>query len=461
MFVALALYSVAATGLMVIAWIFLPSFSRFIGFFLFFAFVFTPFQSFVNARLVGMVGQTVSIPYVREATIILSGYQGVDIWFMPFPLGNYGAQTQKLREIELTGTKFTSIIKAEIVMVPIVLFATFLYSSYIWKLAPIPSASYPFAQVMWRLRALQTCIWFTGTLKSEMQVAPDRQDATWIPSNLVEGEWWYWRVRAAEDEWVESGGSRGKAGPWSTTHAFYTHFGKGEPQELSAMPPGALMGADAAARRVSPFAADGAAADDGEPIHVRGLGPHTRALAGAAALIRDAVDDTSRIHGLVTGDEPAIGLASTPRPALRATSDQALPAGWVHYFAVDTDPNFSSPWIQRSTDEPWLFRAIKPNIIAAGTIVGLGSYILLSVLGLPVLLVFGYVRALTTIPHWMVTEVIGAMLARYYFSKKYGTKQWRTYAPVLAVGFACGMALMGMASISIALIQKSVSILIF
>jgi hypothetical protein len=227
------------------------------------------------------------------------------------------------------------------------------------------------------------------------------------------------------------------------------------------MPPGALMGADAAARRVSPFADDGAAADDGEQIHVRGLGPHTRALVGAAALIRDAVDDTSRIHGLVTGDEPAIGLASTPRPALRATSDQALPAGWVYYFAVDTDPNFSSPWIQRSTDEPWLFRAIKPNIIAAGTIVGLGSYILLSVLGLPVLLVFGYVRALTTIPHWMVTEVIGAMLARYYFSKKYGTKQWRTYAPVLAVGFACGMALMGMAAISIALIQKSVSVLIF
>ena len=79
----------------------------------------------------------------------------------------------------------------------------------------------------------------------------------------------------------------------------------------------------------------------------------------------------------------------------------------------------------------------------------------------PVLLVFGYVRALTTIPHWIVTEMIGALLARYYFWNKYGKKQWRLYAPVLAVGFACGMALMGMASISIALIQKSVSVLVF
>ena len=68
---------------------------------------------------------------------------------------------------------------------------------------------------------------------------------------------------------------------------------------------------------------------------------------------------------------------------------------------------------------------------------------------------------MTTIPHWIITEVIGALLARYYFWNKYGQKQWRLYAPVLAVGFACGMALMGMAAISIALIQKSVSVLIF
>lgn len=460
MWIALALYSLASLGLIVIAWIYLPAFTQFIGFFLFFAFIFTPFQSFVNARLVGMVGQTISIPYVREATIILSGYQGVDIWFMPFPLGNYGAQTQKFREIELTGTKFTSIIKAEIWMVPIVLFATFLYSSYIWKLAPIPSASYPFAQVMWRLRALQTCIWFTGTLKSEMTPDVSGHGTTWEPSNLVEGEWWYWRVKAVDDEWVESGGTHGQSGPWSKTKAFYTHFGEGNPPAVPAMPPGALSGADADARGPTAKFAD-ELSNDGPVIVVESAGPVTRPVPGAAGLIRAALADTSRLRSLLDGPQPAIGIANTPRPALRASSDRALPDGWHYYFAVDTDPNFSSPWIQRSTDEPWLFRAIKPNIIAAGTAVGLGSYILLSALGLPVLLVFGYVRALTTIPHWMVTEIIGAMLARYYFNKKYGTKEWRTYAPVLAVGFACGMALMGMASISVALIQKSVSVLIF
>ena len=415
---AIGLYCVVTAGLIAIAWALLPDFdrARFLMFFLFFGFVLTPFQSFVNARLVGMVGQTIEIPYVKESTIILSGYQGVAIWFIPFPLGNYGAQTQKFREIELTGTKFTSIIKAEVVMVPIVLFATFLYSSYIWKLAPVPSASYPYAQVMWRLRALQTCIWFTGTLRGEMTETPDRMSATWKPASLAGDRLWYWRVRAADSEWLTSWGERGEAGPWSQKRAFYAHFGEGEPESLPEFPPGAL---------------------DSEPEIA--AGPAVSAVADGA------------VSGILRDDTPS----------LTARAERALPKGWVYYFAVDADPDFRSPWIQRSNDEPWLFRAIKKNVIFLGVGVGLGSYIILSFLGLPILLIFGYVRALTTIPHYMITEVIGALLARYYFWNKYGKQQWRLYAPVLAVGFACGMALMGMAAISIALIQKSVSNLVF
>lgn len=414
--VALSLYALSTLAIIAVSWFLLPEITRFIWFFLFFGFVFTPLQSFVNARLVGLVGQTVAIPYVREATIILSGYQGVDIWFIPFPLGNYGAQTQKFREIELTGTRFSSIVKAEFTMVPIVLVASFLYSSYIWKLAPVPSASYPYAQLVWRLNAYQTCLWFTGTLRSELKVAPDQREAGWVPANLSEREWWYWRVRAVEPEWLASGGKRGKAGPWTGRGSFYTHYEPGEPEQVPERMP--------------------AVADD----------PSEAVIGPVLRVLEPAEDGT---------------IMRTPRPVLRVESEQPLPPGWVYYFVLDTDPHFTSPWIQRSTDEPWLFRAIKAKVIVAGAVFGIGSYALLSVLGLPILLVFGFVRALTSIPHWVVTEVIGALLARYYFFKRYGTKQWRLYAPVLAVGFACGMALMGMASISIALIQKSVSVLVF
>ena len=412
---ALALYSLATVALIGIAAWLLPGISQFIWFFLFFGFVFTPFQSFVNARLVGMVGQTVDIPFVREATIILSGYRGVDIWFIPFPLGNYGAQTQKFREIELTGTQFTSIIRAEIFMVPIVLFTSFLYGSYIWKLAPIPSASYPYAQLIWRLRAYQQCLFITGTMKSELDVANDK--ARWTPANLIENEWWYWRARLASDEWLDSGGKRGEVGPWMPTQVFYSHFDQDEP--------------DIASDR---FMRDVPLGDDeitqGLP-QITPLGP--------------AMDSILR----------------NPRPTLEVTVGRAVPAGWSFYFEVDTDPLFTSSWIQHSTDEPWLYRAIKPEVIAFGAGFGLLSFILLSILGLPILLIFGFVRSLTHLPHFVVTEIIGAMLARYYFWNKYGRKEWLQFSPILAVGFSCGMALMGMAAVGVALIQKSVSVLIF
>jgi len=132
-----------------------------------------------------------------------------------------------------------------------------------------------------------------------------------------------------------------------------------------------------------------------------------------------------------------------------------------YYFEIDLDPTFSSPWMQASTDEPWLFQAIKPDIIGAGLIIGVGSFIVLSIFGLPILLIFGYVRSLTTIPHWMITEIIGALLARFYFWKRYGKQQWRRYAMVLSVGFGVGMSLIGLLSASFAMIAKAVSALTY
>ncbi|MCY4604265.1 MAG: hypothetical protein OXE49_08545 [Gemmatimonadetes bacterium] len=413
--VALALYALATAGLIGIAAWLLPGIAQFIWFFLFFGFVFTPFQSFVNARLVGMVGQTVDIPFVREATIIFSGYRGVDIWFIPFPLGNYGAQTMKFREIELTGTQFTSIIRAEIFMVPIVLFTSFLYGSYIWKLAPIPSASYPYAQLMWRLRAYQQCLYITGTMRSELAI--DKDQAGWTPANLIENEWWYWRVRLVDQEWLDSNGNRGQVGPWMPTQVFYSYFDQGAP--------------DIVAER---YLRDEQLAEE-------------EVVEGLPAIVplKPAMDTIIR----------------APRPTLEVKAERAVPAGGAFYFEVDTDPLFTSSWIQRSTDVPWLFRALKPEVIAFGAGLGLVSFFLLSILGLPILLIFGFVRSLASIPHYVVTEIIGALLARYYFWNKYGRQEWRQFAPILAVGFSCGMALMGMAAVGIALIQKSVSVLIF
>ena len=43
--------------------------------------------------------------------------------------------------------------------------ASLLFSQFIWRLAPIPSSAYPFAQELWHLQALNTLLMQTSTLE--------------------------------------------------------------------------------------------------------------------------------------------------------------------------------------------------------------------------------------------------------------------------------------------------------
>jgi hypothetical protein len=131
----------------------------------FFAFVYTPLISYVTARLEGLAGQVVEIPMVREAAFILSGYTGgVKVWFLPLPYHDYGVGTVFYRQAELTGTRFWSIWKAELLLVPIVVLTSILFAQFIWTLAPIPGPEYPFAEVMWELQAANQSIVYSSTL---------------------------------------------------------------------------------------------------------------------------------------------------------------------------------------------------------------------------------------------------------------------------------------------------------
>jgi hypothetical protein len=121
--------------------------------------IWTPINSFVAARMFGLTSQDVNFPFLREMTIIESGYKRIDVWYAPMPLHNYGSLAQSFREVELTGTKFTSIIKAELLMMPIILISGLLYWQFIWHTSPIPSPQYPFALKIWPIRATNQAIW--------------------------------------------------------------------------------------------------------------------------------------------------------------------------------------------------------------------------------------------------------------------------------------------------------------
>ena len=418
--VCVVLFCIASMYTIVLAKVLFPALvsSTLLIFFFIFAFVYTPLISFVNARLDGLVGQNINIPYIKEATIFLSGFQGIDIWFVPFPLTNYGASAETFRQIELTGTKFTGILKAEVFMVPLVLVTSFMYWSYIWKLAPIPSDAYPYVQLMWPLRALQSCVWFTSTMRGEIQEDEASDIVKWRPSNLPEGRWWYWRVCASHDVNTEDVKQR-TYGPWSRVGYFYTNFEGDEP------PPDA------------PIPVEGREPDISEALQ-RGL-PPPPAIVGP--------DGGSHV--------------ATPNPDLSMNVGLLRGQEVVYQFEVDQVPSFDGSFLQSSDDKPILFEALKPRVISIGFGVGVVLFIILSIFGLPILLIFGYIQSMTAIPHMVVTQIIGALLARFYFWKKYGKQEWRRYAAVLVVGFAVGMSLVGMASVSIAMIQKAVSVLLF
>jgi hypothetical protein len=134
-------------------------------FFVIYAVVYTPLISYATAKLEGLCGQTVQIPMVREATYILSGYRGVAIWFAPVPLRNLGVETVNFRILELTGTKIISQIKTLLVTVPIIIVAILIYSELLWKMAPVPSEAYPYAQKMWELQVKNATLTYSSTME--------------------------------------------------------------------------------------------------------------------------------------------------------------------------------------------------------------------------------------------------------------------------------------------------------
>ncbi len=165
--IAIGIYIASTTAYIILCNYLVPGFP--IIFLVAYGFIYTPIISYISARMEGVAGQFVSLPMVREASFIIAskffGYHGIGIWYAPIPIHNYGKATVKFREIELTGTSFRSIIKAEIFVFPVVMISSLLFSQYLWQLAPVPSNQYPYAQELWHLQALNTLLLQSATLE--------------------------------------------------------------------------------------------------------------------------------------------------------------------------------------------------------------------------------------------------------------------------------------------------------
>ncbi|MBT6146129.1 MAG: hypothetical protein HOH74_11900, partial [Gemmatimonadetes bacterium] len=437
------------------------------------AFVYAPMMSFVSARLDGLVGRNIVIPHLHEATVFLTGYRGVEIWFVPLAGSDFGGNAEIFRVIELTGMRFRSLLKAELVMVPIVLGASLLYWSFLWRLAPIPSDAYPYVQTFWPAQAFNYAVKYSATQYSLTYRAGEEVEGAvlqdgefvWNPANLQDQSLYYWRMRVTDELAVRNPELR-RYGPWTHSGYFYTDFiGSG-----GIRPP-----------------------------------PHVMTNQQDPDELREGLP-TAWMVWPNDGD-----VVSSPDPLMRA----AIPPEWQGrleiVFELDTDPLYLGDFYQGSSDRPMFFKIYwedldytgdgrdedldglideeyinqkdddgdgaidedthhplggrKWPIMAFGLGFAIMLYTVLSFFGMPMFFIWGYIGGVAQVGvatfFNLFTEFIGALLARRYFWKKYGKQEWRRYAMVLAVGYGVGLALVGMFCAAILMIRKAVSATVF
>ena len=661
LWVCAALFCIAAIYPIVLAKALFPTLvsTGLLVIFVLIAFVYAPILSFVSARLDGLVGKEIAIPYIDEAIRFMTGFRGVEIWFVPFPARNFGGHAEGFRVVELTGMKFTSLLKAELFMLPIVFGVSLMYWTFLWRLAPIPSESYPYAQLMWPLRAFDQALYLSSTMYSKMwrsgeevdgEVVP-RGQAVWSPSNLQDGRWWYWRASTTRDLGVPDPVKR-EYGAWSRTGYFYTSFDDDSTPaipdiayELRNRPESNLAGRDIPELiwpadgtvidtpnpnfRIGVDLAVGDSTDfyfevdrlptfDGEflqrssdvpllfevlwedmrftgnrkdddgdlniPVIVKDVardglsselalmpGDRLWSLSGYKLKIQDWDDERipRQINSYYLQGRDSLMVAwerkdriirkSIARDADEALgldfrADTSLVESWTEYGQVEiagvapqglgsrlglqAGDHLQSingveinPDLWRSEDVAAAFKQVirtsqnqafiewdrqgermrgdlpiatdtamgltyeagnvegideellnnidddgdelidedighpidgkKWPIILFGAGFGLTAYFTLAFLGMPIFLVWGYVQSVNGIPHFLIPQIIGALLAKYYFWNKYGKQEWRRYAMVLSVGFGVGMSLIGMFSAALAMIKKAVSSLAY
>jgi len=189
-FVVLVYFFVTITYILVSGWL-IDWHPGVMAVLFFLGFVYTPLISYVTARLEGMVGQVVEVPFIREATLIMSGYQGVAVWFLPIPIANYGQMCVFYKQCELTGTRFSSIWKTQVALFPIILISSIFFMNFIWSLNDVPSAVYPFAEEMWKLHAENACIMFTATL-GEFSIFEEAFNWIYISAGTFFGGLLFW-----------------------------------------------------------------------------------------------------------------------------------------------------------------------------------------------------------------------------------------------------------------------------
>jgi len=118
-----------------------------------------------DGRMLGTTGVQYGPQAQNVYRLILwsTGYPKADVWFVPWPwLTGIGPQLSQLKVCQLTDTSARSLIKAYWIFYPIALIFGFIMVEIFWSLAPIPSARYPGASMLWPINVTYESLWIKG-----------------------------------------------------------------------------------------------------------------------------------------------------------------------------------------------------------------------------------------------------------------------------------------------------------
>ena len=129
-------------------------------------------NAIIGARILGETGQSVSFPDVWRPFLYISGYQGINGWLITPTLGGGLASgwTQDIKIAYLTETRPGDFLKAFVLAWIAYRMFGFMWGSFFWTFAPIPSSTYPSTLISWPLRLMTDGIWITRQLPVNLGV---------------------------------------------------------------------------------------------------------------------------------------------------------------------------------------------------------------------------------------------------------------------------------------------------
>ena len=159
----LAMYFTGTLGSVVLFHLLVPDMLIFIP--ILFSVCLSFLNALIGARVLGETGQ--SIPLLGQDIwrpfVYLSGYQGVAGWLVSPIIGGglSSGWTQSIKIAYLTETRPGDFLKAFILAWIAYRIFGFMWGSFFWTFAPIPSSAYPYTTINWPIRLMTDGMWIT------------------------------------------------------------------------------------------------------------------------------------------------------------------------------------------------------------------------------------------------------------------------------------------------------------